>query len=133
MFNLLARAYKNHESLDETGADQLFEYLKAATLLLGHVFLLVDALDELVTHSSFLTRLLDAQQHSTLKFLFTARPINAIPERLACSRTINILAAQTDVQEYVSHHVTELSGAVCGNIVLQGEVTEVITKNVKGM
>lgn len=133
VFNLLARAYKTRKPLEEIEIGSLFDYLGAALLLEDQVFILVDALDELRDYTPFLTRLLDTQQHSTLKLLFTARPINDIPAHFTQSSTINILAAQTDVREYVRQNVTKLGGVVRNKPALQGEITEVITQNVKGM
>lgn len=133
VFILLARAWKDREPLGEMPTPQLFELLGAAILVIDQVFVLIDALDEQATYLSFLARLVETQQHSTMKLLVTARPMNTIAELLFPSHTIKIVATQTDVQEYVSHHVTELTGAVRGKDALQQEIVRVITQNVEGM
>ncbi|OJJ95066.1 hypothetical protein ASPACDRAFT_1891979 [Aspergillus aculeatus ATCC 16872] len=117
--------------------DELSKTLLVVTSTYRRVFVVVDALDELLTSDGRLRQLLSQmfalQSRTNLSFLATSRPIPEIEKQFTACIMQTISASKEDIRSYIAGHLDRLPDFVIEDPALQEEIKDQIIKAAMGM
>ena len=112
--------------------DELREALRAEVGRYSKVFIIIDALDELVEQDR--GRLIkEVQSLANVGLLVTSRPLAVIEQILLGEMSIDIRAHEEDVRKYVKHRIDILDKSRASIFAGGEETKDKISTNVRGM
>ncbi|PTB50089.1 hypothetical protein M431DRAFT_524041, partial [Trichoderma harzianum CBS 226.95] len=126
------KAKKTRPSIDE-----ISKALQSVAATFSRVFIIVDALDECQAsnkcRSTLLLEIFNLQAKTKTNFFATSRRIPDIEKVFKRYPSLEILASDEDVQNYLDSQMSELPGCVLKRLDLQEEIKIKIVKAIDGM
>lgn len=138
LLHIAKSLYEKHKDKHTNPSlDELSNALQTAVATHSKVFILIDALDEIQSHDGHREKLLSAifnlQENCQANLFLTSRPIPDITEKFKESLTLEIRAANEDVDRYLKGHMFKLPKFVNESPELQEEIKTSILNSVDGM
>ncbi|KIM87085.1 hypothetical protein PILCRDRAFT_64497, partial [Piloderma croceum F 1598] len=123
---------KHHRMSTRPNLDELKEVLRMEVDRYSKVFIIIDALDELVERGR--GRLIkEVQSLANVRLLITSRPLAVIEQILLGEKSIDIRAHEEDVRKYVKHRIDILDKSRASIFAGGEEVKDKICINVRDM
>jgi hypothetical protein len=124
---------KHKDKRTRPSLDEISETLNSVITYYSRVYIVVDALDECQCRSTFLSNIFTLQAKTEAKLLATSRQIPDIKELFKGCLSLEILASDKDVGEYLHGRMSQLPTFVLRKPELQEEITIQIVQAVEGM
>jgi len=127
---------KHHRNRTHPSLGELTGTLRKEVERFGKVFIIIDALDELVEHDRW--HLVKEVQSlgPTVNLMVTSRPLSSIVQMFEGTRSIDIRANEQDVREYLEQridHKSIFSHVVKADKTLRKDIIDKISTNARGM
>ncbi|KAK5991494.1 Serine/threonine-protein phosphatase 6 regulatory ankyrin repeat subunit B [Cladobotryum mycophilum] len=130
--------YDNHiDNRTRPSFEEVLVSLQSVAALYSRVFIVIDALDEYQTYDGcrgrFLSGIFRIQDKCGASLLATSRAIPEITREFEGSISLEILASEDDVRQYLDGHMFKLPSFIQRSIELQEEIKTRIVQSVRGM